>query len=321
MNSNIRFSVAIPAFKGRHLKECIESVLCQTFKSYELIIVNDCSPDPIESIVEQYEDGRIRYFENEINIGAENLVLNWNKCLEMARGEFFLILGDDDRMEPGFLQEFDHLITKYNKLDVFHCRSKIIDEHSVPVTLTPSWPEFESVYENIWHKLFKQRVQFISDFVYRTSALKEKGGYYFFPMAWASDDISSFIAIGDKGIAHTNKPLLNYRRHSSSLSSSGNTEIKMESIMMQEEWYRNFLSKEPANLEDRILYENICQNIGKQIQKEKIYVMSLSFRTNYWANCIKWFNKRKEYKLSNVEIVYSVMEFLKVKIANQKYKI
>ena len=60
----MKFSIAIPAFKSAFLKECIDSVLNQTYKNFELIIVNDHSPEDIRGIIEQFADIRIRYYEN-----------------------------------------------------------------------------------------------------------------------------------------------------------------------------------------------------------------------------------------------------------------
>ena len=65
MENNVIFSVTIPAYKDRYLKETIDSILAQTYQNYEIIIVNDASPYDLDSIVSQYDDPRIRYFKNE----------------------------------------------------------------------------------------------------------------------------------------------------------------------------------------------------------------------------------------------------------------
>ncbi|MFP3467945.1 glycosyltransferase family 2 protein, partial [Leifsonia sp. SIMBA_070] len=82
----MKYSIGIPAFKGRYLSECINSILSQTFTDFELIVVNDCSPDGIFEIVNGFNDPRISYYENEVNTGAENVIDNWNKCLNFAKG-------------------------------------------------------------------------------------------------------------------------------------------------------------------------------------------------------------------------------------------
>ena len=97
------FTIGIPAYKSTFLKECIDSILAQDYSNFELIIVNDASPEDIDSIVSSYNDKRIRYYKNERNFGAEHVVDNWNKCLAYATGDYFVLMGDDDKMELDFL--------------------------------------------------------------------------------------------------------------------------------------------------------------------------------------------------------------------------
>lgn len=71
-----RFSFVLPVFKAKYLSESIDSILNQTMSDFELIIVNDQSPDDIDSIVFSFNDSRIQYDINEKNIGGTDLILN-----------------------------------------------------------------------------------------------------------------------------------------------------------------------------------------------------------------------------------------------------
>ena len=97
-----RVSVCIPTYQGAaHLAATIESVLAQRFTDFELVIVNDNSPDETDQIVARFSDPRIRYLKNAENLGPEG---NWNRCLEAARGTFFKLLPQDDLIYPDTLQ-------------------------------------------------------------------------------------------------------------------------------------------------------------------------------------------------------------------------
>jgi len=94
-------SVCIPTYRGAaHLPATIESVLAQTLGDFELVIVDDNSPDDTARVVADYPDPRIRYSRNTSNLGPEG---NWNHCLELARGKYFKLLPQDDLLAPACL--------------------------------------------------------------------------------------------------------------------------------------------------------------------------------------------------------------------------
>jgi len=310
VKKNVKFSIGIPAYKLRFLGQCIESVLNQTITDLELIIVNDASPEDIDGLIATYKDERIRYYKNDVNRGGEHVVDNWNKCLSYSSGEFFVLMGDDDRMAPEYLEEFSRLIPSYPQLDIYHCRSLIIDENSKPVGLTTSCPEFESIYENIWHRMNNYRTHFISDFMFRLEVLKGNGGFYKTELAWAADDISSYIAIGNKGIAHTNKPLLQYRESPISITSSASAELKALAILRTRNWLREFLKRENlASPIDGILKGNIQMELNKFVRRSVVNTLAYNRRTDVsrLMYYYKIWKKRNLYELSYKEIFYAYL--------------
>ena len=97
------FSFVMPAYKVEYLAKAIDSILNQDHIDFELIIVNDASPENLKEIVNIYNDRRILYFENEQNIGGKDLVKNWNHCLSLANGDYIILATDDDMFEPEYL--------------------------------------------------------------------------------------------------------------------------------------------------------------------------------------------------------------------------
>lgn len=100
-----KVSVLIPTYNyGHFLDEAIQSVLAQTFDDFELIIMDNCSTDNTEAIVQPYlTDPRVNYHKNEKNLG---LVGNWNKCLDHAQGQYIKFLCADDKFHPHLLEKF-----------------------------------------------------------------------------------------------------------------------------------------------------------------------------------------------------------------------
>ena len=301
------FSVCISAYKAKFFKECIESVLNQTLPDFELIILNDCSPEPIDVIVKEFSDPRIKYIINEVNVGAIRLVENWNKCLKLAEKEYIVILGDDDRLEPNYLKEFICLIESFPKLDVYHCRSKIIDDDGHDIILTTALPNIESIYDNIWHRITGKRLQYISDFLYRTDTLRNRGGFFNLPLAWGSDDITSFIACGEKGIAHSNRPVFNYRRNRLSISSTGNVIDKLNSYNLYMDWLEEFLKNPPKNIEDRVIYNDLITNFKKYVKTKQMFMLTHDLQENTILKGIKYFSNREKIRFSSKDIMTGVM--------------
>lgn len=100
-----KVSVLTPIYNTcpQYLRECIESILNQTYTDFEFIILND-SPEntELDAIVKSYRDKRIRYIKNERNIGIS---ASRNKLLEMARGEYLAIFDHDDISLPTRLEK------------------------------------------------------------------------------------------------------------------------------------------------------------------------------------------------------------------------
>ncbi len=307
----IKFSICIPAYKSKFLHECIDSILGQTVSDFELLVLNDDSPEPIDAIVSTYKDPRIRYIRNEKNVGAFDLVDNWNKCLLFAAGEFIIIMGDDDRLAPTYLEEFLSLIQVFPDLNVYHCRSKIIDDEGKDVMLTPALPVFEHVYDSIWHRLHQLRSNYISDYVYRTEALRKQGGFFKLPLAWGSDDITAFIASAERGIAHTNNPVFHYRSNGLSITSTGSDMHKMEADLGYAFWLRSFLKKQPNQDSDEIVYRHLIKNLDRYISQRKIYTMMISMRSNTLKKAAMWFKNRRKFDIGIKEISVSLAKSLK----------
>lgn len=308
----MKFSIAIPAYKAKFLKECIDSILLQTYKNFELIILNDDSPEDLYSIVKLYEDTRIRYYVNEKNCGAINVVDNWNKCLYYAKGDFIICMGDDDKLMPSCLEEYVKIIEKYPNLDAFHTRVIRIDDDSHIIDILEDRAETESVYSLMRHR-FKSRQQYIGDFCYRTSKLKEIGGYYKLPLAWTSDDITSYLMASSNGIANTNVATFMYRINAYTISRTGNCKIKMDALCKAEAKIKMLLNiLQPGSFEDRIECQLLPQLLQRWQDAEKCSLIADSLRCSIY-NILYWLKSKRKYKLNNKHIFKAMIIFLMIR--------
>lgn len=126
METGVFVSVCVPAYNGAaYLKECLDSILAQTYTNFEVIIVDDCSADNTVEIVNAYlkSDRRIKLFRNEKNLG---LVGNWNQCLKYATGEWIKFVFQDDYIKRDCLSRMIEFLKPGIHLVV--CNRKFIFE-------------------------------------------------------------------------------------------------------------------------------------------------------------------------------------------------
>lgn len=91
-------SIVMPSYNtGRFIAESIRSVLAQTYENWELLIVDDCSPDDTDAVVARFDDPRIKYIKQEKNSGA---AVARNRALAEAKGKWIAFLDSDDLWEP-----------------------------------------------------------------------------------------------------------------------------------------------------------------------------------------------------------------------------
>ncbi len=298
----MKFSILIPAYKSLFFRDALKSVLEQSYTDLELIIVDDCSPENLNSVVKTFSDSRIHYFRNDNNTGAIDVVKNWNKCLSYATGDYVLCMGDDDMLAPSCLADYCGLIHKYPNLYVYHTRTILIDEESNMYEIQEQRPEYESGFSLWWHRWNGRNKQYIGDFLFERRNLVDNGGFFYLPLAWASDDITAVRAAIPKGIANSNVPGFYYRQSIYTISMSGNERLKADSSFLEEEWYRSKLAS--ACTEDNVdilLIQLISRNIDIHFQKKRYLCMMRDLHENP-IRVLKWMKNNRKFQFKYASI-------------------
>lgn len=198
-------SVLMPVFNAeKYLAQSIESILSQSFKEYELIIVDDCSYDESLEIIKKYAkfDSRISFYQNHKNLGIAG---NRNMCFNYSVGEYIAWQDADDISLENRLQlQFDFLNANSNvgiiggAMELFE-RNQIIGYRHYPL-------EDASIRRNIYkYSTIAQPTMMI-----RRSALLEAGPYNLtYPPA---EDLDMTFRIGRTWrLANTKETLIKYR--------------------------------------------------------------------------------------------------------------
>lgn len=125
-------SIMIPTYlRNNYLINTIESTLDQdTEMEYEIVIVDNNSDPNDEStlnVVRRYDEKKISYYKNEKNLGMFG---NWNRCIELAKSDWLVILHDDDIVEKEYLSFMLNMVSRYSDLGCIGCEHFYIDENS-----------------------------------------------------------------------------------------------------------------------------------------------------------------------------------------------
>lgn len=261
-------SFVMPAYKGLFLQEAIDSIVGQSCDSWELIIVDDCSPDPLCEIAGRYHDSRIRYVRNKVNIGMNDLVKQWNQCLPYANGDYIVLAADDDLYRPSFCEEVIRLAGLYPQVNVIHSSVQQIDEQGNPLKDDNILPEFTNKYEYLNWWVTGRSFTCVGNFAFKRSALLEIGGFISFPCAFGSD-VATPIRLSYNGVANTQEMLFCFRLSANHLSADTTRfKEKIESISLLSEFLRSIHYEEPDNSRDKAFYSIVNEDY---LQKKCIY--------------------------------------------------
>ena len=124
----MKYSVIMPVYGvEKYLDESIASVLSQTFTDFELILVDDCSPDACPAKCDEYaeRDPRVRVIHKEVN---EGLGMARNTGFAAATGRYLLFVDSDDRILPSTLEGIDKVIDTDTDILVFGVRREFENE-------------------------------------------------------------------------------------------------------------------------------------------------------------------------------------------------
>lgn len=208
-------SVIIPAYNAAaYIKETLDSVFAQTYPFYEIVVVNDGSPDTValEAVLEPYRD-RIVYVtqENRGLAGARNT------GLRTATGSLVALLDADDLWFPNYLEEQAGYLQEHPDVDLVYCDAEFFGEN-IPqgtyyMTVCPSEGEPDVA------GIISKRCNVFVSVTARTQPLREVG---FDESLRACEDYDCwmrFTAAGHR-IGYQRKLLARYRRHPGSLSAN-----------------------------------------------------------------------------------------------------
>ena len=246
-----RLAIIIPAYKATFLPAALDSITAQTCKDFTLYVGDDCSPEPIGSIVEQYKDKvNLVYQRFDTNLGGKDLVVQWERCIAMSKEEPYIwLFSDDDVMEPNCVEELLRQIEKTEGYyDVYHFNVDIINESGALKKRKQDYPEVLPAYRFYRGKNSGRLSAFVVENVFTRNVYEQMGGFMKYDLAWGSDVATWIVFSGRKGMCTVPHARVGWRQSSQNITpdySRQTAERKLRAQMALLNWAYRYFAEEP----------------------------------------------------------------------------
>ena len=209
----MRFSVIIPLYnKALYVEKALRSVLNQTFKDFELVVVNDGSKDDSLAVAQKVLEGFPAVIINQKNAGVSTAR---NNAVGASHGDHICFLDADDWWEPAFLDEMSRLVDEFADAGIYGTNYTIVNETKHKTRVAPIGVEegFEKGYINYCQVYAKKLVMplWTGAVCMPRRVFDEFDGFK--PHLKLGEDFDLWIRVALKyKVAFLNKPLSNYNQ-------------------------------------------------------------------------------------------------------------
>lgn len=217
MSSPVTVTIAIPTRNRRDLLlRAVQSALAQTYTHVEVLVSNNASTDDTAEVLAGIHDPRLRVLTHSSLIP---MMLHWDRCVEAARGDLFLLLSDDDFLEPTALEVMLPAIG--HDVGIVYCRTKIVDGEGRVLGVGLHGPERESPTQTILEFFASRRTVFACSLLLRTADIREIGGYSGVPLSLVGDArVWMGTSLRYRTVAFVDEHLSNYCVHPQNATSA-----------------------------------------------------------------------------------------------------
>ena len=250
------------------LPRALDSVLNQTYKNIEVIVINDASTDETAKVLQKYEskDSRVRVVTNEINRG---IVYNRNLGLELSKGEYIAWQDDDDISEPNRIEEQLKYMQSHSNIVILGTDVSLLGTKR----MVYMWPTEVDPYEAEIAFLIGRLPVALATAMWKSDFIK-KHNIKFNPDIPLSEDFAIYdkvLANGGK-IMTLRKTLYQYRVHRSNPDDYYETIGDLQKSFYRERWNRFFPdTKYPETYCLRLKYAKENNRHFKQEVLDKMY--------------------------------------------------
>lgn len=205
----MKYSVIIPLYnKQKYITQTIRSVLNQTYKDYEVIVIDDGSTDDSFSKLKEMQDERLTI----VRQNNQGVSVARNTGIERAQGEFVAFLDADDAWDDNYLETIDELTAQFSQCDIFVTAYRVLFDHgktrmpqkmcSHNCCISSYWKTYQSAYDIVW----------TSATVLRKKAIVTAGMFTVGEKTGEDLDLWARVACMNPCVAYSPRPCVTYLR-------------------------------------------------------------------------------------------------------------
>jgi glycosyltransferase involved in cell wall biosynthesis len=214
---NVTF--VVPCYKLAHLlPDCINSILSQTYRDFEVLIMDDCSPDDTAEVARSFDDQRVTHVRNDPNLGH---LRNYNKGIGLARGKYvWLISADDYLRRPYVLERYVRVLESNPEVGYAFCAGVGVRDGRETDTLDYSVRgEHDRVIPgHLWlETILRENVVLAASGLVRRECYETLGAFPL-DMPWAGDWYLWCLFALHFDVAYFSEPMVCYREHELSMT-------------------------------------------------------------------------------------------------------
>lgn len=267
-SSNRQFVIVLPVRNGgEYLKDCVASILAQTYERFRLVVLENASTDDTVGWLRQRHDPRITILESPAPLNIEE---NWARIAQLdMSGEFLTIIGHDDLLDPEYLLNMSTLIDAHPDARLYQTHFRLIDKHGRKLRSCLPMPARETAESFLVARLRFRRDSYGTGYMCRGEDYVRVGGIPPYKKLMFADDALWMSLMRGSYKATLPQEMFSYRLHSGGTSHSPDWRCTLDSLTA----YLDFLME----------YGNSNREVREVLQRGVAEYLVFWFRWAYFS--------------------------------------
>jgi len=188
-------SIFLPVHNGgEHFRQCVKSILAQTYPDFSLVILENASSDTNIEWIATLEDPRITVLESNAFLSIED---NWARILQVPKKQYMTIIGHDDLLDPNYLMVMHSLIKEHPDAGLYQAHFRLIDKNGKKIRSCVPMNSIEKADAFLKSRLMFQRDSYGAGYMFLSSSYEKVGGIPLYDKLMFADDALWILLIGD----------------------------------------------------------------------------------------------------------------------------